>query len=299
MKTVRTVLSISVTVFSFRKGEAMKTVRTAICSLGFVAVLAVTQNVYGTVILSHSGATDPTTEGWALTQRANGTVGAVTNDSGLGVNAWKTVDTGTTTGSDLAYYDGSSALTPSALAEIATGGWAMRANLRVDDLVADGYNQQPDLAPGFQVTLPPVQLPGQPGTYFTMLLGSDSSGNPTVFLNGGWNNTPPSYGNANSATVTLSGSGYHLYDVEGHPTGLVDLYVDGTKVISNFNVWSNATWPSAIQWGCEDTPGIGAGYFNSVQFETAPAPIPEPSALILLGSGLVGLLAYAWRSAGS
>ena len=41
--------------------------------------------------------------------------------------------------------------------------------------------------------------------------------------------------------------------------------------------------------------GLSGGELIPVTFSTSAAPIPEPSTLVLLASGLIGLLAYAWR----
>lgn len=291
-------LHFVVTVFFFRKGEAMKTVRTAICVLGFVAALAMTQNVYGTVILNHSGATDPATEsGWARSVRNNYSgvsEEAVINDQDSGTNAWRVTDTHAASSSgDFLNYDGASALTASALAEIGTGGWALRANLRVDDLAANGFDQTLALAPGMQVALAGVQQ------WAILKLGQDGSGNTIAQVSAGYN---PSTGSLNeSSIITISGSGYHNYELRSGPTGsLLDLYVDGMKRIdglsnANLDAGLAAALGNVIQWGTADSPGIGAGYFNSVQFETAPAPVPEPSTSILLSCGIIGMLAYAWR----
>lgn len=269
----------------------MKIVRAAIRSLGFVAAMAVTQSVFGTLIASHSGATDPATEGWTLQIRANGAVGPVASDSyGGGVATWYTYDADSFADSAQAFYHGESALTASALADIATSGWSMRANLRVLDMKPEG-NEQPDQAPGLQVALADSQQ------WAILKLGQDSSGNTTAQVSAGFN---PSTGSFNdSSIITISGSGYHYYELLGRPTGsLVDLYVDGTKRIdglsdANLDASFAAALGNRIYWGCADTAGVGIGYFNSVQFETSP--MPEPSTLSLLSGGLVGLLAYAWR----
>lgn len=259
-------------------------------TLALVAVSAVTQNISAAVIASHSGATDPTLEGWTLQQRDNGTVGPVIDDSGLGVNAWKIVDPDTEPGLAIATYHGESMLTLQALTDIAAGGWAMRINLRVDDLIANGFNQQPDQAPGLQVALADTLQ------WAVLKLGQDSNSNTTVQLAAGYD---PNTGLMNESSImTISGNGYHTFELRGRSTGsLVDLYVDGTKMVNglsdaNLDAGFAAALGNRIFWGAQDTPGIGAGYYNSVQFETAPAPIPEPAMLAFV---LTGLLTCAWR----
>ena len=260
-------------------------------TLALVAVSAVTQNVSAAVIASHSGATDPTSEGWTLEQTPNAVVGPIASDShGGGIGTWYTYDLEANAGSGHAYYNGSSALTASALADITTGGWAMRAYLRVNDMKADGGNEQPDQAPGLQIALAGSQQ------WIILKLGQDSSGNTTAQMLSGYN---PGTGLMNESSImTISGSGYHNFEFRGSPTGsLVDLYVDGIQKVNglsaaNLDAGLAAALGNRVFWGCADTQGVGVGYYNSVQFETAPTPIPEPS---MLAFGLTCLLACAWR----
>ena len=251
-------------------------------TLAFAVLLVATHGAYGATIITHSGATDPTTEGWVPDVGGIALpVGGVINDLGLGLDAWKVDDNTTATGTNAAY-NGASALTTAHLVDMADPlkGWVMSGNIRVDDLVANGYNETPNGAPSFQVDLSYTEH----SEYYNMNLGSDSSGNPIVnlqtYVGGVLTKTP---------NVTITGSGYHLYEVVSKGNE-IDLFVDGVEVISDVDSSAGGSSPR-LWWGAASSPGIGAGYFNTVEAYT----IPEPSTLTLVLAGLFGLLAYAWR----
>ncbi|QDS98186.1 hypothetical protein [Adhaeretor mobilis] len=250
----------------------MKLKRTIGLLLLPVAMLAVTSTAWGTLILSHSGANDPATEGWAPTVEAGATVAPVIDDMGSGFDAWEVKNS---SGTGKVGYFGHAAVTPAVEADIATGGWSVRANLRVDDTTANGYDEALAPAPGFVMRL------GAIGHWVLLEMSTDSSGNPTARLKGG-----TGLGNV-SDIITTSGSGYHTYDLRTQPmTSLADLYIDGTKVISDFDINNTATFPNQFIWGNWATGSDGAGYWNSLEFETSPAAVPEPSgsAILLLGA---------------
>ncbi|QDS98180.1 hypothetical protein [Adhaeretor mobilis] len=255
----------------------MKLARTIGLLLLPVAMLAVTPTAWGALILSHSGANDPATEGFAATVDAGATVAPVINDMGSGLDAWEVKNS---SGTGKGYYSGTAALDASALADIATGGWSMRATLRVDDVIANGYDESLSPAPGLHVRLVEEEH------WMYLFLSTDSSGNPIAQLKGG-------AGLLNvSDEINISGSGYHTYEMRSQPmTTLADFYIDGTKVISDFEIGNTVDYGNRIEWGSASTGADGAGYWNSLEFETSPAPIPEPSALaiLLLGSVPVAL----------
>jgi hypothetical protein len=61
----------------------------------------------------------------------------------------------------------------------------------------------------------------------------------------------------------------------------------------NFN-WDDWLMYTSIYDGCT-TGTLGDGSRVEVTYSYTPAPIPEPSTLVLLAAGLFGLLCYAWR----
>jgi hypothetical protein len=93
--------------------------------------------------------------------------------------------------------------------------------------------------------------------------------------------------------------GYHDYKLTVAPGATTASFlVDGTTIFSNVPLLDNSTWgltSSYIEFGDNtgsSTTGGGTINYHSVVWSTT---IPEPCAITILGTGLIGLLAYAWR----
>ena len=210
-------------------------------------------------VFSHSGNTDPTTEGWSLIlSGADNSVGAVTNDIGTGIDAWFT-DDDTTGLSNVAAYTA----TPSASAVNAgnLNGWTLSTNLRVVDI--------PDA-----VDSSVIVLYRDGATSWEMNFGSALDGDTIVQLSSG-----------DLHVLQNTGTGYHQFDLVYDPVNATaDLFVDGLEVISDSAGIASASTPS-IAWGADSTSGTGQGNFASVSFSV----VPEPSSFILAVLGLTAV----------
>jgi hypothetical protein len=110
----------------------------------------------------------------------------------------------------------------------------------------------------------------------------------------------------------LQGEGHAAAMIRGvNDSGMVVGYDSSTPFV-NFTgtVGNNVTltsvlatgqgtgWTPYYAYGCDNTGDIvGFGKVGSTYYAylMTPVPTPEPSTLLLAASGLVGLLAYAWR----
>ncbi len=207
------------------------------------------------VVLEHSGATDPLTEGFSRGQAG----AAVTGDMGL--EAWNIQGP---VGS-FPRYDAN--LAAGDVAEMEATGFRVTATLR--NLLAP--DDAADLGNIVEVSLTSV---GQ----FTLLFGADASGNP-VLLKGDLcclGGTPI------ALDPSVTGAGYHTFQMLYNPNvsaTQVELLVDGishgmlSPATSNFG--------NRFTWGASDSGGTWNSNWNVVRLETEI--LPPPSTPLLVG----------------
>ena len=237
------------------------------------------------ILYSYQGATDPTTEGFAVvTILAPSTVGPLASD--LGLPAWRI--TGSAQSSQYDYE--APGLTSSQQTDIASQGFTETLVARV---------LQNGLAPAYSSADPATiggSWVGYAGVRWSIILGLNSNGDTVVVLsttadNGGPGESIRSFGP--SYTLTGSGSTYHTYQLEYNPvTHLADLSVDGTVVLTNYSGDTSFYGNSALTFGAASG---GQANFNSVVVQTGLASVPEPSGFVLTAIGIVGLIGMARR----
>ena len=194
---------------------------------------------------------------------------AVTNDLGLGKNAWNISDN--TEASASLYYK--TTLTSEQMSEAFTDGWQIDVSARmVDD---------------FDDTAALFILFGNGTTRYSMLLDLDANDDLVVGLQ-------TSSGNI-TFNLTQDGSGaaaYHNFSLVFVPVSTyVSFFFDGTLKTDTFQGEATSTFADTFMFGAGSTYGRGSVNYNYVELSSIsdPGPIPEPTTMLLLGCGLLGL----------
>jgi hypothetical protein len=235
------------------------------CGLVVVALSATVQAAY---IGQHVGSTDPATEGFAL----DGTAGVGVDDSGTA--AWQ-IDSG--------WGRYKMAISSAQATDLSTNGWVAEETVRM------GTANLNPAASGTIVGLATMEVaPFASGaTVYSVCLGTDQDSNPTV-----WQFDE----NSGAATQlgSVTGTGYHDYKLVQTPgAATANLYVDGALMatLNPLNAFGAARYMIGDTAG-RDLTGVGV-YIAAASLSTGV--VPEPSTIVLLTTGLLGILAYAWR----
>jgi len=224
---------------------------------GIATAIAIT-SAYAQSIFNHTGATDPTLEGW--THGGNGgTTGPVYNDLGSGHDAWLVNSAGLAD-----YY--SQSPTEAQVADAYSIGWRLSATVRltaIPDLSLEG-------CPGFAFNV-------GTGDFWPVWLGAQSDGDPEVRV------AETSY------ALEGGGSGYHTYSLQYDALAFTaDFYIDGVERLSDLAP-SAAPYYREVWFG-NGNNAVGNANWSSVTF----AIVPEPSTLGI-AFGALALSAAIWH----
>ena len=259
---------------------------------------------FATIIAQHSGANDPTTQGFTdLNSSSPVAVGPVNNDLGLGIDAWFVDDTFTTAGSIRNYIQ---PLTTSENDDANNMGWRLTGIVRV------ATSSLPDpLVDSGDSSIYVAFMSGQ--KFYEFWFGSEVDGDPQVQIPG----LPATPTTVQKFTFQGAGGGYHRYDLIFDPnTGTGDFFFDGSLIgsfgtpTSAFDTNIGFGAPGVVRWGSASSSDTGRGHYALVEFEIDPTTqpiadagpdqtVPEGTLVTLNGSGSTAVNpTYSWSQIG-
>lgn len=234
--------------------------------------LGATRALAAGVQFEHVGSADPVTEGWSATVTGLGvSIGPVTNDLGLGIDAWSVADSSTvvspnSTKQYQVFPD------PAQIAEASSKGWRLSTTIRM-------------LAGNFGSFESIITLYQDGTTSWGLRFDAELDGDPVVTLTDG-------------QTFVLQGVGdqsYHTYSLVYDPdTGTADLFVDGVERISDTTgVPASLT---RITWGAGASDGTGHGHFSSVSWRILDPvhAVPALSPPFVIAAAVL-MTTFGWR----
>jgi len=237
--------------------------------LGFVFIKSAHAS---TVLFNHTGAANPTTEGWTTSGSSEN--GAIVDDLGTGIDAWKVIEQG---GANSRTYN--QTLTTTQLSDALLTGWTLDATIRFvppDPLASTALSNN-----AWCTFLVDEGVAGSRDLY-GIYFGCDVDGNTLVRLY------------STGATYTLT-PGYHDYSLVWDPvTQLASFFIDGELKVSDY-VGSTITnsGTSRVYWGDNTTTNATTergAHYSYVGFSIGTAAAPEPNKILLLGVALVAVV---------
>jgi hypothetical protein len=222
----------------------------------FMALSLLAVSTHASVLMQHSGATDPINEGWVGTSGAGpgslpaGDVATGSIDDN-GTAAWFVDDSSTRPYGMYLYYH---EMDNSDVVDGLNRGWSMDVTLRVVDI--------PDT-----VDASVLSAVSYNNHIFSLSFGSQADGDPIVRL-----------GRAGGPEYVLEGAGdgYHNYSLRYDPEHHnADLFVDGIEVLSDFEGTSYSLSVSRLMWGSLSSFDTGHGNFSDVTFAIGTHPPPS------------------------
>lgn len=234
-------------------------------SLGVVALGVLWQAAaQADMIVSHVGSNDPATEGFTLTA-AGGSQGTLAASTDSGVDNWRITEAQY---SNQDYY--SRAISSTGLGDLASMGWTATFTVAV-------------FTPGTGASWATDLEMNTATRGYYLQVGTDSEGKQSLYKYAG---------GFVELTSGLS-AGFHTYKmVAAAGATTIDILVDGASVATwDGNVINATTGLLYFGRGSAAAPSCSAG-FSEVSLATT---IPEPATVTMAVTGLLGLLAYAWR----
>lgn len=233
-----------------------------------------------TVLLTHNGSTNPTTEGWSRSIVTSTVIGEAYDDNGTPV--WRLTDPGDPGASSAhLYYHGT--VNATNLNTALTQGWELSATIKIpenDPTSGVAWTTSSNTWLGF---IAPEATNVR--RYWALIFGRSATGDTLVQANGG-------------GPVKTLAPGYHDYSLVYDPvTARVTISIDGEVWQTGYNGTTTAGSTATVYWGdnnsqSADIPNRSA-YYESVQFSVGA--VPEPSRFLLLGLGVLMLQARRRR----
>ena len=206
------------------------------------------------VIFLHTGATDPTSEGWTQIRSGSGLQNApVVDDRGNGIDAWSIKDD--SVGPDSLIYKQD--ISPEQQDSIVTNGWRLTVLVRVIDLPTTPNGSDPDNNSIVLKVRTGLNTPK-----FDLVIGYViSDGKASIKVNG----------------IANWVDDYALIEVEYTPAlgefgkGEMTMHINGTSRWYYSNVFLDGDESRYLSWGASAGATFGHAHWAKVQFEILPA----------------------------